>query len=111
MLNINGDFDRHGNGDVTCEWNFIDYEAVKGKNFAHGQDSKHSFPCSNPIDAYLQVRGSEVNLRIPFHACNKTQKRGDTHPAFQTQGRRHQMSKSRSISGPTKRNNDLQNFF
>ena len=88
MLNFNGDFDGHGNGDVMCKWNFIDYEVVKGKNFAHGLDQKHSFPGFN---AWV---GGESEDSI---AC----KWEDTHPGFQT--RRHQKCKIRVSVAPQKR--------
>ena len=51
---------------------------------------------------YQELAGvvSEVNLRNPFHASDKTQKRR-IHPGFEIQDRRHQKS-DRDITGPIK---------
>ena len=77
---------------------------MKGKNFAHGLDPKHSFLGSSPINACLQVRGSEVNLRIPLHASE-----GIHTLAFKP--RADIKVQNRGISGPTKRTYVLQFFF
>ena len=52
---------------------------------------------------------TEVNLRILLCTGDKACKQG-IHPGFETHGRRHQKSKNRVISGPTKRTDVFQKF-
>ena len=52
----------------------------------------------------------EVNLRNPLHAGDKPCKQG-IRRGFECQGRRHQKSENRGMSGPTKRTDILQIYF
>ena len=64
-----------------------------------------------PFLAIMKSAGitSDVNLRNPSHIGDKAHGLR-VHTGFDTEGRHHQKSKNRSISGPTERTDVLQNL-